>query len=271
MDIKQYLESGIIESYVLGAASPQEMREVNCLSAIYPEIKSAVEEQQKSIESYIESIAVQPPARVKTEILKSIQKVNQVSSDSTTEPKKGEIRKLDFTKYGLAASVLIIAGLIFFLNSNSQKLIQNNKTLSQQDETIKSLQNKGESESILYQESINKLMDKNNILTSADTKLIALSGSEVSPSSKVRVFWNQSLSELVVIQDELPDPNEKQYQLWAISNGKPIDLGVLIKNEKVSNARPIELTEVDAFAITLEVDGGAPSPDLSQLYVIGNT
>ena len=38
MNIPEYIDSGILESYALGSVSDQERREVECLSAIYPEV-----------------------------------------------------------------------------------------------------------------------------------------------------------------------------------------------------------------------------------------
>lgn len=39
MDIEDYIASGILENYVFGHVSAQEMQEVECMSHIYPEIK----------------------------------------------------------------------------------------------------------------------------------------------------------------------------------------------------------------------------------------
>ena len=44
VDVKAYIESGILESYVLGFASEQEVQEVRCLSHIYPEIAEELKE-----------------------------------------------------------------------------------------------------------------------------------------------------------------------------------------------------------------------------------
>ncbi|MFK8046438.1 MAG: anti-sigma factor [Crocinitomicaceae bacterium] len=274
MDIEQYINSGIIESYVLGAASNQEQQEIACLSAIYPEINDAVKTAQESLEKYISTMAVQPPEALKAEILNSIATVKQVENNDESDlkiSKKGEVKKMNFSAYGLVASVLIIAGLFYFLNTTTKKLNDSAQELSQSAEKLNALEEGLTTSSKQFRDSIQNLADKNKILLATETKLIALAGTEVSPNSKVRVFWNRGQSEIIVIQDFLPAPNEKQYQLWAISEGKPIDLGVLDKNGLTTEKRKIAIDDVDAFAVTLEIEGGAESPDLSQLYVIGNT
>jgi len=271
MDIKQYIESGIIESFVLGATSEQEAREVSCMASIYPEIKDALVSAQKGVENYIESIAVQPPEFVKKAIIEAINRTPQFDPLNSIVSEETKVRKLNFQKLSLAASVLVIGGLIYFLSMNSAKIQQQNELLSEKNSFIDSLAETFEGNTRSYNESIDDLKSKNDVLLATETKLVALNGSELSPDSKVRVFWNQNLSKVIVIQDQLPAPNEKQYQLWAISEGTPVSLGVLGKNEKRPETRSIDLDKVDAFAITLEVDGGAPTPDLGQLYVIGNT
>ena len=39
MNINDYISSGILEQYVLGDISPQEKKEVECMSHIYPELQ----------------------------------------------------------------------------------------------------------------------------------------------------------------------------------------------------------------------------------------
>ena len=44
MNVTEYIASGILESYVMGAVSDQEQREVDCLSSIYPEVRTELDE-----------------------------------------------------------------------------------------------------------------------------------------------------------------------------------------------------------------------------------
>ena len=75
----------------------------------------------------------------------------------------------------------------------------------------------------------------------------------------------------MLISDDLPSPvSGKQYQLWAIADGKPVDLGVLDKTSKMTTPKAISLAKIQAFAITLEKDGGSPVPTMDQMYVVGS-
>ena len=72
MDIKEYISSGIIENYVLGNVSPQEKQEVECMSHIYPEIKTELEQLQTAIENIAFTLEKNPPAHLKSKILDAI-------------------------------------------------------------------------------------------------------------------------------------------------------------------------------------------------------
>ena len=73
--------------------------------------------------------------------------------------------------------------------------------------------------------------------------------------------------------DNLPmPPSDKQYQLWALKDGKPIDAGVFDMKPGTDgdmHMMPVTIAEADAFAVTLEKKGGSPTPTLTQLYVMG--
>lgn len=63
-----------------------------------------------------------------------------------------------------------------------------------------------------------------------------------------------------------------QYQLWALVNGKPVDLGVF--DVKADTAGILvnmkEIANAQTFAVTIEKRGGSPSPTMDQMIVAGN-
>jgi anti-sigma-K factor RskA len=64
---------------------------------------------------------------------------------------------------------------------------------------------------------------------------------------------------------------DHQYQLWALVNGKPVDLGVFDANGKLEGLQVMKnIGEAQTFAVTLEPKGGSISPTMSQLMVMGN-
>ena len=71
----------------------------------------------------------------------------------------------------------------------------------------------------------------------------------------------------------MPDiPSDKQYQLWAIVDGKPIDMGVFDLQLEVNELIEIpHIENAQAFAVTLEKRGGVASPTMEAMYVLGET
>jgi anti-sigma-K factor RskA len=88
-------------------------------------------------------------------------------------------------------------------------------------------------------------------------------------TSLTTVFWNKNTKDVYLLANKLPQAAEgKQYQLWALVDGKPVNAGLLEDCNGVCKLKNIP--KAQAFAITLEDKGGSATPHLDQLYVIGN-
>jgi mannose-6-phosphate isomerase-like protein (cupin superfamily) len=71
-EVKQYLDSGIIEQYCFEALSLEQMLEVELVAALYPEIKKAILSCQDTMEKFAKSIEKHPPVDVKSKLFDSI-------------------------------------------------------------------------------------------------------------------------------------------------------------------------------------------------------
>lgn len=280
MDSKEYIASGIIERYVLGSVSDQERREVECMSSIYPELKEELLSIQSTIESYIESIAVEPPASLKGIILEAIRNVEQESSvnvkpvqaeskviSKKEETKVVQLKPRSFLKWAAAAAIIPIIGIgvMYFGERNSRIDLTDQlarveaKTQANFKDSLSDLQ------SLLTQSE-----EYQALIFDKSTKEILLAGTEISPESKARVFWSSERKEFCLVSDQLPDPTSgKQYQLWAIASDVPVDLGVFDMSVRCTNLQKIDLENIQAFAITLEKEGGSSTPTMDQMYVVG--
>lgn len=63
MEIREYIESGIIESYLLGLASPQEEAELKQLRRVFPELNSEIAIAELRFEKLAFQDAVMPPEK----------------------------------------------------------------------------------------------------------------------------------------------------------------------------------------------------------------
>lgn len=72
MDIKDYIESGIIERYVMGLASTEQEAELMHLRRLYPILDVEIAATELRIESRYLEDAVMPPAELKNRIIHRI-------------------------------------------------------------------------------------------------------------------------------------------------------------------------------------------------------
>ena len=161
-------------------------------------------------------------------------------------------KNVNWFRYAAAACLVLLAGSIYLNISLSNK----NKTLqSDYNTTIAELSD--------VKKDIQVLTQNPNV------KMATMNGLEISPKSYATVYWDTTSHDVYLLANNLPIPaSDKQYQLWAIFDGKPVDLGVFdMKKEKLliqaKNARGAE-----AFAITLEKKGGSSTPE-GTMYVMG--
>ena len=78
MNTKEYISSGIIESYVLGHASAEEAGILECVMKNNAEVKAAVEEAQQTLENLATAQSVTPPEDLKSKIWNKIQQEQTV-------------------------------------------------------------------------------------------------------------------------------------------------------------------------------------------------
>jgi anti-sigma-K factor RskA len=254
VNIQEYISSGIVESYVLGLASPEERSEFEQLCKQYPELLAARTSFEMALEKQALDNAIAPPAGLKNKILDTLNLPS--SAKVVTMQAAAPVKNLIWLKYASAACVALLAGSIY-LNislSNKNKSLQNNYNT-----TVAELSD--------IKKDIQVLQSNPNV------KMAAMGGLEASPKSFATVYWDTASHDVWLLANNLPaPPSDKQYQLWALLDGKPIDLGMLnydLKQKKLL-VRMKNVSGAQAFAVTLEkknrTDVTTPAGDM---YVMG--
>jgi anti-sigma-K factor RskA len=111
------------------------------------------------------------------------------------------------------------------------------------------------------------------ILSAPDLARVDLAGQPAAPSASARAFWSRSRG-LVFTAANLPQlPAGRTYQLWVLTKEPaPISAGLLAPDASGSvNARfdtPRDLPTPVAMAVTLEPEGGVPSPT-GEKFLVG--
>ncbi|HLO79871.1 MAG TPA: anti-sigma factor [Chitinophagaceae bacterium] len=262
MDIQHYIGSGIVESYVLGLASAEEMAELESLRPQYPELDAAIKEFELKLEEQGLSNTLQPPPSVKAGLMEKLKH----EFVPTAIPEPAVIRSIHPAwKTAAAASVVL------FLVSGIAALLLFNKynRLSADYATLQTNYTELEKQTEAERQKYNTLYADIQLIQDSSVRVIKMKGVAGKENSFATVYWNTRTSDVYLHPDLLPKPAAgKQYQLWAIVDGKPVDAGLIGSCTNICKLKNIRSAQ--AFAITLEKEGGSPTPTLSEMYVLGS-
>jgi len=265
LDPKEYISSGILELYVTGALISKESIQVEEVIKKYPEVRDEYNNIQKTFYLSASAVLKSPSEKVKSALLDKINKkpVTKIPSFEVSSSKE----KNNTYRYLMAASAaFLLLSLVvnYFLWSKLNEAKSQIAILNDQKKVM-----------VQEYEAVNRKLTQTSqdmkIMTDRNYKMVNLKGLEKSPSSDVVAFWNPDTKKVYVKVENLPvPPPNKQYQLWALSNGKPIDAGMMDVDPSDKNLHPMkDIEDAQAFAITLEPKGGSVNPTMSEMYVMG--
>ena len=263
MNIKEYISSGIVESYVLGLLTAQERFEFEKYCEAYPELKEARTAFELALEKQAMENSVAPPAHLKQKIAAKIFDENKTTPVIPIQTARQG--KFNWASFVAAASIILLVGSIWWimnLKNENDKLKDNNAALQNSLKTS--------------QDSIAQIIAEANHIQKEGMKMVGLNGTANSPKSFATVYWDTTSHDVYLLVNNLPKPaSDEQYQLWALlktnNQLQTIDLGMLQLSQKplqvykMTNAQAAQ-----AFAITLEKKDGNPDPNLQKIYVMSD-
>jgi anti-sigma-K factor RskA len=269
VDAKEFISSGILEQYVLGTATAEEIQQVEQMVFIYPEVQKEIDSIRQSLEGYAASFAVKPDDTLKEKIKQTYLKTNatvvsnlsQGNGEIKTETPVRQMRS--YTKYAAAAAILLLLGsailnyVLYNKYNTASKELAKNKTELDNREALNA-----------------QLREEIKIVSDKYSFAVSLNGTKNFPEAAAKVYYVKNTGDVYLDPSYLPQvPADKQYQLWAIVDGKPLDAGVITKDGKtvrIQKMKSFGNVKVNAFAVTLEKAGGSPTPTPDQMYVLGN-
>jgi len=278
VDVQRYISSGIIESHVAGLVSESEAREVEAAIQEYPEVRAAADAVQQDMERYVQMWAVKPPAGLKKQIFERLNKVEEtveiplVEEVAETIAEEGsfsmpQIPVLKMWQYGAVAAIALLIGssiVNFVFMSRVDEYKEKYEKLTEEQVALST--EKG-AYVTRYQEAEKEM----NMLKDPAFKWIKMQGVNKHTGIVATICWNPESKETYILAQQLPEPPEdKQYQLWAIVNGHPVDAGVFELGNMTKVLQKVKnVTNAQVFAVTLEKKGGSPAPSLDQMFVAG--
>jgi hypothetical protein len=269
-DIKAYIESGILELYILGDVTPQERLQVEEMALKHPAIKTELDEIERAMELYAKNAAIEPPDQLRERVLNSV--LTNLADDSTFDERKikspGNIVPLSvhkpamFYKYALAACLALLLASAVALISLYNRLQQSNTQLAALQLNNRQFANR-----------VNLMDEQLHVFRDASFRFMTLKGTAKAPKAQLTIAWSPVKHKVMIDMGSMKMPaNDKahQYQLWALVGKKPVDLGVFDMNADSASMKEMRsIAFADAFAVTLEPRGGSPTPTMDEMMVIG--
>lgn len=273
MTEQEYISSGAIEACVMGLANEEDWLELEQMAAMYPLVKEAKEKIELELEHQHLTQSLNPPSFLKQKIMQSldfaekeeapvvaITDVPAANAKPLVVPIVPVPKSVKWLQRVVAASVILLMGSIllnfhFYSKSVGYKKDYNALVLQQN--------------SLLTQK---RAMEASfNTIKDPGMKPVKMEGTPSQPKCLATVYWDTRSKDVYLMINNLPAPVEgKQYQLWALVDGKPVDAGMVeIDPENHPILKMHNMPNAQAFAITLEKKGGSAAPTMDAMYVYG--
>jgi len=270
--IEAYISSGVIEAFVMGQLNEAETKELLQYADEHKEVRDAIDEAEETLFALGQKGSVTPPETSKKALFEDLgieTITSPVEPQATVSGRESKKEAKSFSIYpylSAAASVVAVLGIafsVYFYNqwqqteSRLSNVIAQNQSMAQQYNVVKNQMDQ-------YAENV-------EILRQPGIETIPMKGLDIAPEAQAFVHWNKKTNEVFLNAKKMPsNETDKQYQLWAIVDGNPVDMGVFdVAGDMTSLLKMKTTGKASAFAVTLEPRGGSQNPTMENMYVIG--
>ena len=255
----------------------KESVEVEKMANAYPEIRAEILSIESQLQTYAEAHAVKPRDEVKKALFANIDQLEQAENKISNKKEELSIpviplnSRRNTSMFAIAASItfgLASVGMAYYYHHQLQDANQQIVALQSDRTTLAS-----NIQTVNQKFTTNKLEFEKYVsfISDSSTKNVRLAGLPIAPNALANIYWKKSSAEVYINVQDLPaTPSDKQYQLWAIADGKPVDAGVFEITDTLILQKMKSINLAQAFAVTLEKKGGSPSPNMEAMYLLGN-
>ena len=241
-EITKFLDSGLLDRYVVGEVTPSEVKTVEYYIETYPEVKEEYDFLQDSLEIISMSNAVKAPTNQLSNILT---KLDEKPVVKLTESKK---RTSWFTIAASVASV-ILGSTTYMLFDQNQALLEENQIVV---EEIFDLRSDIEENNKMLKNLNNEFLKLNN----PETEKYVLRGNARAKNLKTVAYINPVDKSSLIDVVSLPElPKEQCYQMWVELQDKMVSLGILDEADRQLKQVPY-MEDALGLSITIEPKGG---------------
>ncbi|MEM7381156.1 MAG: anti-sigma factor [Bacteroidota bacterium] len=242
--IRIFLDTDLLEKYLLGTTSEEEALQVERYIAMYPEVRKTYNELQENLEVFAKMHAIKTPEGLREKILSKIRAQNA-----------GRRR---FRRYAIAASIaaFLFAGSSYFFYNQNQNLQEENTIVNNK---IKNLEED-------MKEQLEDVRNQFIVLNNPQTKKYVVNGNKKAKELKAVAYINPVKKLSYINVRNLPNlPEDQCYQMWAEVNGEMVNLGVIKNVDDKDKLRALPYAENAVSYITIEPKGGNVTPTVQNI------
>jgi anti-sigma-K factor RskA len=271
MNSDDIISSGMLEAYAMGQLSGADARVVEQARATDPRIRAELDQIEEALELQAMADAVVPPPGLKARLLGSVNAdrkqamdppVVQVPRDSKGEPTPE--RNWGWLAAAATIAFVISVGLNLMVFSELRNVrvelarLENDRSVLAEELQVQ-------------RASLERSQNMLAVVSDPRMEVVLLNGTAAEPDAKARVYWDKDRKAVHLDVLQLAQaPGGKQYQLWAIVDGQPVDAGVFTIGDDAPAVQAMKgIGNAQAFAVTLEPEGGSVNPTLEAMVLIG--
>ena len=246
--VQDFLNSGLLDKYLIGTASASETLKVESYLTKYPVVKEEYDLLQDQLELVAKAQAVQPPMFTLDNIMDAI--------DDKPVIKMQPQRRVSYW-FSVAASIaaLVFAGTSYLLYEQNKTLLDENNTIADE---IFDLRDDIDSNNDKLDDVMRQFMKLNN----PETAKYVLRGNDRAQDLKTVAYINPVEKSSLIDVVSLPEISEEQsYQLWAQMQDRMVNLGILDASDRKLKSVPY-IEDALSLNITIEPKGGNQNASL---------
>ena len=237
--LHNFLNSNLLNKYLVGETSFEESKEVEHFISKYPEVSKAYEKLQDNLELIAKAGAVDVPNDILADILESLDE-----SSTTKVIQLVQKRKTPWYSIAASAAAVLFAATSFMLYQKNQQLNDENNVVIEEIYDLRDDMDKNNSK---LDELSKELMKLNN----PDAKKYVFNGNERAKNLKTVAYINPVEKTSMIDVITLPQlPEEQHYEIWAELQDRMVNLGILDESDR--KLKQIPYME-DALALSIKI------------------
>ena len=242
--IRTFLDSDLLENYLLGNTTPEESLQVERYIAMYPEVRETYNELQENLEAFAKIHAKKAPEGLKTRILQTIRAQDR--------------GRRSVRRFAIAASLtaFMFAGASYFFWNQNKSLQEENSMVNNKILTLEAD----------MKQQLEDVRNQFIVLNNPQTKKYLVNGNKKARELKAVAYINPVKKLSYINVQKLPNlPEDQSYQMWAEVNGKMVNLGVIDLAAGKDQLRALPYAENAVSYITIERKGGTTTPTVQNI------